>query len=46
MTLRMSAVQGIANTMPHMYVDAIIVGVVSYFGFKVLFHIIKTVKGN
>jgi len=44
MTIRMGLVQGVANMMPHMYVDAIIVGIVSYFGFKVLFHIIKTIK--
>lgn len=37
MTGRMHIALGAANAIPKMYVDAIIVGIIAYFGFKVLF---------
>ena len=39
MTGRMYIAQGAANAIPSMYVDAIIVGIISYFGFKLAFYI-------
>lgn len=37
MTGRMHIALGVANAIPPMYVDAIIVGIISYFGFKLAF---------
>ena len=39
MTGRMHMVLGAANAIPKMYVDAIIIGIIAYFGFKLMFYI-------
>lgn len=39
MTGRMHIVLGAANAIPKMYVDAIIIGIIAYFGFKFMFYI-------
>ena len=39
MTGRMHLALGAANAIPKVYVDAIIIGIIAYFGFKLMFHI-------
>ena len=39
MTGRMHIALGAANAIPKMYVNAIIVGIIAYFGFKFMFYI-------